>query len=410
MTYEEVRTKIENARRFGRLPGATVTREILKKLRHPAAHIPYIHVAGTNGKGSVCAFLTSILRMAGYRVGTFTSPHLVDFEERITVDGRMISKERVRQLGEELLAHDFGVEPTMFDYCLAMALQYFDEQSCDVMVIETGLGGRLDSTNAIGVPRVSVITKIGFDHMAILGDTLAQIASEKAGIIKDGSALVLQRQEKEAMQVLQREAAKHDLNSVQIVDDEALALVLSCHMRLWGVHQLENAAAAILAAENFLSVDGRELSEEALRSAVEQTVWPGRMELVCSAPFFMVDGAHNGHGVHALAESLRSMYPGEKFHLVMGVMADKDYACMVEELLPLALDFRTVTPESSRALQAGQLADFIRAKGVPTDSYADVAAMLTDILSDRQRTHKTIAFGSLYFIGEIKALLRDKKC
>lgn len=409
MTYEEVKTKIENARRFGRLPGVEVTREMLKQLGHPAAHIPYIHVAGTNGKGSVCAFLTSILRMAGYRVGTFTSPHLVDFEERITVDGRMIAKERVRQLGEELLAYDFGVEPTMFDYCLAMALQYFDQQSCDVMVIETGLGGRLDSTNAIGVPRVSVITKIGFDHMAILGDTLAQIASEKAGIIKDGSALVLQRQEQEAMLVLQGEAAKHALNSVRIVDDEVLTLVSSFHMRLQGVHQLENAAAAILASEIFLKEDGRKLPEEALRSAVEQTVWPGRMEVVCREPFFMVDGAHNGHGVHALAESLKSMYPGEKFHLVMGVMADKDYADMVEELLPLALDFRTVTPESSRALQAGQLADFIRSKGVPVDSCADVAAMLTDILSDEQRSHKTIAFGSLYFIGEIKALLRDKK-
>lgn len=192
LTYEEVLDQIEHQRRFGNRPGAEVSALMLEKLGRPQQNMSVIHIAGTNGKGSVSAFLCSILKEAGIRTGMFTSPHLVDFRERICVDGQMISREEVTKLGNMLLEENFGTVPTMFDYCLAMALLYYRDRQCQAAVIETGLGGRLDSTNAIGAPDVTVVTKIGYDHMAVLGDTLDKIAAEKAGIIKKGTKLVLE--------------------------------------------------------------------------------------------------------------------------------------------------------------------------------------------------------------------------
>jgi dihydrofolate synthase/folylpolyglutamate synthase len=200
-TYEEVLDIIENSRRFGNIPGVEVTRRMLEKLGKTERCFPFIHVAGTNGKGSTCAFLSSIFKEAGLKVGLFTSPHLIDFCERIRINGEMVPREEVTRLGNFLLSQDFGVTPTMFDYCLVMAILYFEECGCDVVVFETGLGGRLDSTNALGNPAVSVITRIGFDHMGILGDTLEKIAGEKAGIIKPGVPVVFATQEEEAMRV-----------------------------------------------------------------------------------------------------------------------------------------------------------------------------------------------------------------
>ena len=218
LTYEEVLDQIEHQRRFGNRPGAEVSALMLEKLGRPQQNMSVIHIAGTNGKGSVSAFLCSILKEAGIRTGMFTSPHLVDFRERICVDGQMISCEEVTKLGNMLLEEDFGTVPTMFDYCLAMALLYYRDRQCQAVVIETGLGGRLDSTNAIGVPEVTVVTKIGYDHMAVLGDTLDKIAAEKAGIIKKGTKLVLESQKKDAMDVLLETAEKEAVTEIKIAD------------------------------------------------------------------------------------------------------------------------------------------------------------------------------------------------
>ena len=421
LTYEEVLDQIEHQRRFGNRPGAEVSALMLEKLGRPQQNMSVIHIAGTNGKGSVSAFLCSILKEAGIRTGMFTSPHLVDFRERICVDGQMISREEVTKLGNMLLEEDFGTVPTMFDYCLAMALLYYRDRQCQAAVIETGLGGRLDSTNAIGVPEVTVVTKIGYDHMAVLGDTLDKIASEKAGIIKKGTKLVLESQEKDAMDVLLETAEKEAVTEIKIAD---MHDVTECRyengrqyfsyqkyknleMAMLGVHQYENAAAAILAAEIFLK--DREISDEKaeyyIREGIEKTRWEGRMEILSREPFFMVDGAHNGNGVAALAESLRTLFPGEKFHFVMGVMADKNYEEMIEELLPLALDFKTVTVESERALAAQELSEKIRAKGICD---AGLLHSFDELMPGRlDVAHKTIAFGSLYFVGEIEKYFQD---
>ncbi len=418
-TYEEVIRQIENTHRFGNLPGVEVMGHVLKQLASINGKLPFVHVAGTNGKGSVCAFMTQIFKESGLRVGTFISPHVVVFEERISVNGQMISRDDVARLGNRMLDTDFGVNLTMFDYCLAMALMYFTEQNCDIAVIETGLGGRLDSTNAIGLPLATVITKIGYDHVAILGDNLADIAGEKAGIIKSGSRVFSEIQESEAAAVIRQAADKCHVE-LTFVTKEEIEKASKYNLRLLGVHQWENAAVAKLAAEYVLeqkksdkdkktaapdsgtldagAMNISRLSESEIISALRETTWQGRMEILSQNPFFMVDGAHNGHGVLALRDSLKTLYPCEKFHMIMAVMADKDYKAMVEELLPYARDFVAVNMDNSRALQAKDLADFINSKGVRAACVDSVDEALKTLRTDT----RNLAFGSLYFIGEIK--------
>ena len=389
LTYEETVTAIENKRRFGNLKGVEISKIMLEQLGHPEKDLRIIHIAGTNGKGSVSAFLRSVFECAGSKTGMFTSPHLVDFRERIQVQGDMISKEDTMRIGNRLLSMDFGVCPTMFDYCLAMALLYFKEQKCDVVILETGLGG----------------------------------------IIKHGTALVLESQEKEAMDVLNKAAERADIKTTKVVNLDEIRILpqkdgKQCFsyagydavtMKMLGVHQYENAVAAMLAAELFFekyfagkkNVPERKALQHAIREGIDRTQWMGRMELVSNDPFFLMDGAHNSNGVEALKKSLETMYPDEKFHFIMGVMADKDYGEMIRELLPLALDFKTVTVESERALQGEALADCIRAKGIPAEAYQNLADVLPDF--SKSSAEKTVAFGSLYFIGEIKAFLQGKQ-
>lgn len=431
MTYEQVVETIVNSRRFGRYSGVEVMAEMLKALGDPQKGMRLIHIAGTNGKGSVSAFLCEILREAGLCVGVFTSPHLMDFRERICVDGRMIEREAVERLGRELLVRRFSKEPSMFDICLAMALLYFREQQCDVVILETGLGGSLDATNAVGVPEVSVITKIGYDHMEILGNTLEEIAEQKAGIIKKGTDVVLESQTTEVLAVLLDAAERAGARACHVIAPEEF--LQRCYqdgtqsfvygdygklqMRMLGLHQYENAAAAAVAAEQFLKngkfserieaqITGEDKNDRIkafIRNGIFKTRWQGRMELLRSEPFFMVDGAHNSSGIEALRESLACLFPGERFHFMMGVMADKDYESMVELLLPLAAEFTAVGVQTERALGADALAAFIRTKGIPAVSAANLAAGMERA---ECAAHKTIAVGSLYFIGEIEAIFK----
>ncbi len=421
--YREIVEEIGKKRRFGILPGVALTGRMLSALGIAPMKGKLIHIAGTNGKGSVSAFLCAILQEAGLKVGMFTSPHLVDFRERIRVDGEMIAEADVVRIGGWLLEQDFSDAPAMFDYCTVMALIYFREQCCDVVVAEAGLGGRLDSTNAIGTADVSVITKIGYDHTEILGSTLAQIASEKAGILKKGTTLIFESQEACVREVLVEAAAgtgvpwkevkPREIKDCRCRDGEQIFSFRqyeNVRMRMLGVHQYENAAAAILAAETFLELrypqngaEGRPAKErDYIGRGIARARWPGRMEILCREPFFMVDGAHNCSGVAALRDSLMGLFPGEKFCFVMGVLADKDYEEMTELLLPLAAEFRTVTVESSRALHAEALAESIRKKGIKAEAIGEVSDAVFDIKSGDTGI-KTVAFGSLYFIGALIA-------
>ena len=457
-SYEEVIHIIENTRRFGNLTGYEVSKRMLEQLGNPQCGIPFVHVAGTNGKGSTTAFLCKILEQTGKKVGMFTSPHLITFEERIRINGSYIPKEDVTRLGNMLLEMQFDVSPTMFDYCLAMAVLYFKEQTCDIMVMETGIGGRYDSTNALGVPELAIITKIGFDHMAVLGNTLEEIAQEKAGIIKAGCYVVTNEQQPQITDIFVENfrqvnelsesiipigyAQEWEENAGMLeipeapayfkVNREAVRIAGGIPMKMPLGYQIENAATAMLAAHVLLEKwmrDGRlqkgtNTIDDYIRAGVSETFWKGRMEIINESPFFMIDGAHNSHGVWALASSLKELYPDEKFHFIMGVMADKDYEEMIDALLPLAIDFVTVTPESNRALQSKDLAECIQRKGIQARYAENMEEVIHPLLPTKEVTaiskqdgethiyltgcqNKTIAFGSLYFIGAIEAMLEE---
>ena len=419
MEYEEIVTAIMGRRRFGKACGRQVAEELLARLNCPERGMRVIHIAGTNGKGSTAAFVSSILQAAGFCVGQFTSPHLVDFTERIQVNGRQISREDAARLGQRLLDQPMELECTMFDLCLGMALLYFRERRCDFVVLETGLGGRLDSTSGLSqVPLVSVVTNIGLDHVQILGDTLEEIAAEKAGIFKPGTEAVFGKMAAAARRVLIKRCEElgipwrdaGELEERIRSGEEAVEPRLG----LFGAYQRQNAATAAavfdVIAERCPKLLG-EMSEEKRRNilleGLERTVWPGRMEILSEDPFLLVDGAHNPQGVAALAESLRQAYPGEQFLFVAGILADKDYEGMLEIMIPLARRFYTVTVESSRSLQGQAVAEYLKGKGQDAVYIGDLADCLRTVLAEGKQTGKRIvAFGSLYFIGSLEALWR----
>lgn len=420
MEYEKIIEEIEHKRRFGNLPGVVISEQLLAAVGNPQHDLPFIHIAGTNGKGSTAAFLSGICKQAGLKTGLFTSPHLISFTERIQINGQEIDKETAARLGERLLALKEEVSGTMFDYCLAMALLYFKEEKCDLVILETGLGGRLDSTNAVGVPKVSVITKIGYDHTQILGDNLAMIAREKAGILKEGTMAVLESQCEEVLRELtnvciQKKIPYRIVESDKIVWKEGGFSYhgeqeRSFRMNMNGSYQTENAMAAVFAAEALRSC-GFRISTDAILCGIENAFWPGRMELISRKPFFMLDGAHNSNGTKALAKSLKEQYPNEKFHFLTAVLADKDYREMMQDMLPIAKDVVAFTPDSNRALQAEDLAEYIKSQGIPAKVETDIRQKIEAVLGedgDSFGTEKTIAFGSLYFIGNIRKIIKER--
>ena len=408
MQYEEIVNQIQSKRRFGQASGREVTGELMERLGHPEDGMQILHIAGTNGKGSTAAFVSSILQAADFVVGRFTSPHLVCFRERICVNREMISEEDVVRLGTRLLQLPMDLEPTMFDMCLAMAILYFKERGCHYVVLETGLGGAKDSTAGLRqVPVVTGFTNIGFDHMNILGDTLEKIAAEKAGVLKKGTVAVLGKMDPVAREVI---VAKADSLEVKMVNvDNLLTKISTWEIPLNGLFQRDNAALAVGMVEALFNQESGYLfdNDEMIQRGIATAYWPGRMEIISQNPFVMIDGAHNPQGVEALFNSLVSMYPKEQFIFLMGVMADKDYMEMIEQMLPVAEKFLTVTVESERSLQGEELAFRIREKGCSATAYADVREALSVGMHLAGREHKRlIIFGSLYFVGEIKHILQ----
>lgn len=414
MDYQKIISIIEKKRRFGSLPGIAISRKLLAAVGNPENSLAFVHIAGTNGKGSTAAFLSAILQEASIKTGLFTSPHLIDFTERIQADGRPIPKNDVVRLGEQLLGMPLEPSPTMFDLCFVMALLYFKEQKCELAVLETGLGGRLDATNAIEAPLVSIITKIGHDHTEVLGDSLSEIAAEKAGILKKGTRAVLESQKPEAAAVLTECCSRLGI-PYQIINPEEIIPMqagfsyqdpVPYQIKMAGTFQRENAAAAILAAKE-LSGLSYPIDSDAIHRGIAKAFWMGRMEIACCSPFLLLDGAHNENGVQALCESLRELYPGEKFHFIMGVLSDKDYRKMAECILPLAVKVTAVTPDCARALQEKELAEYIISRGVRAEygKTAEEAFAPFSLGDAKAATGRTVAFGSLYFIGEAKKIL-----
>ncbi len=409
MEYLEIVNEIQNKRRFGKASGREVTEKLMAALGHPEHGMSVIHIAGTNGKGSTAAFTSEILKAAGFSVGRFTSPHLITFRERIAFNGEMISEEDVVRLGTIVLETSLELEPTMFDLCLAIAILYFKEKQVDYVVLETGLGGAKDSTTGLDVvPKVSAITNIGLDHTAILGNTIEEIAVEKAGIIKTGTTLLLGVMDERAEKVIRKIAEEKKVSTKGVND--LLDMISTMEIGLNGGFQRDNAALAVGIVEAIFNQDCGYLAdnfEKFVRCGLMFTSWPGRMEIVSDNPLTYVDGAHNPQGVEALFNALKELYPNQKFVFVMGVMADKDYTDMILTMLSIADCFVTVTVDDQRALPAASLADKIASLGGVAESATSVAeAMERGGELAISRDEILVAFGSLYFVGEVKGLLR----
>ncbi len=400
MTYEEIVNTIDNKRRFGKACGRDVTSHFMDALNHPEMGFHIIHIAGTNGKGSVAAFVSNILQAASFasnepfKVGLFTSPHLIDYTERIQINGQQISREDVTRIGTMLLGVDLDLEPTMFDYWLAMAMVYFRENNVDYVVLETGLGGAKDSTNGLSqYPEVCAITSIGLEHTQYLGDTIEAIAGEKAGIIKPKVPVVIGQLPLGAGSVIRDRA--HSLGAEVF---QAQPIDTNIELGLFGGYQRQNAATAVEIIKN-LPI---EITMESIKKGLAEASWPGRMQIISKNPFILLDGAHNPSGVQALYDSLRAEFPNEKFSFIMAVMADKDYLEMVEIIRPIIAEIYTVTIEYSRAMQSQKLAQSLQSIGIDAISCGDYkkAVKLASCSG-----HKVIMMGSLYFIGEV---LHDK--
>jgi dihydrofolate synthase/folylpolyglutamate synthase len=346
VTYEESLAWLYATQQFGIKLGLENIRGLLKALGDPQEHLSFLHVAGTNGKGSVCAMLDAILRASGRRTGLYTSPHLVDFRERIRIDGEKIPPPAVAN-GLTILreiSHGWNHSPTFFEITTALALHHFLEERCDLVVLETGMGGALDATNAV-IPLVSVITPIALDHMRWLGGTLAGIAGEKAGIIKSGVPVVSARQGPEAAAVLAERAASAG-SSLEFIE----APFEHAEIGLRGIHQKENAAVAVAA----LLAARVEISDEAVCRGLRDVRWPGRFQVVDER--IVLDACHNPHAAAQLLTTWRDTYGMEKATVIFGALGDKDYSTMLRILEPISREILFVPISSERSAAPEALA------------------------------------------------------
>lgn len=425
LNYDEAMDYIKNTAKFGSNLGLERTEKLLEVLGSPHKKLKCIHVAGTNGKGSSTAMLSEILKEAGYKVGMYISPYLEEFEERIQINGVNIAKENLSKVVTEVskaveeVIHLGYDHPTEFEIITCAMFKYFYEQKVDYAVIEVGLGGRLDSTNVL-VPILSIITSISYDHMQILGDTLAKIAYEKAGIIKHGIPVVLYPQEKESLEVIKRVC--HERNSdvievpissvsLQKTEDFKQHIKITTNsnsyeitLSLLGKHQLLNCAAVIFAVEELIK-QGLHIKNEHIIHALSKVKWPGRLEVLRKKPLVVIDGAHNIDGIRRLTESIDIYFKYNKLILVLGILADKQVSEMIQTIAPKAYKIIAVTPHSDRAELSSKLAVEISSVNENVEAFEDYEKAYNKALSYCGNEDLLLISGSLYMIGDMRKLI-----
>ena len=433
MTYHEAVAYIQTSYNLVIRLGLSRMEVLLEKLGNPHNYLKFIHVAGTNGKGSVCAMTAQILQCAGFQTGLFTSPVIADYREQFQINGKMISEDDFARLAETVrqACDQMDDPPSEFEKAVALAFLYFHERQCDIVVLEVGLGGTDDATNVIGTPEVAVIVTIDFDHMGFLGDTLSQIAEKKAGIIKEAGTVVTAEQKAEVMAVLEETcAAKHavliktaasDLKvkeknlDGQCFDyvkttDRGIKGLQNVKLSLLGDHQCGNMAVVLRIIDCLIKKD-YDISDEAIREGMGNVHWTGRFEVVSKDPLVIIDGAHNPDGIRALSHNLQEYCPGETFLFIAGILKDKDYHEMLKEMLPFADSFVTIAADNPRAMSARACAEAIRACGfdgevlVPTDTRQAVSVALQRA---QEKRIGVCAFGSLYSVGSLHAFIQDE--
>ena len=417
-TYNSCLKAMYGLRRFGIILGLGTIKSILSALGNPQNHFCSVHVAGTNGKGSVAAALSAILQESGYRVGLYTSPHLVRFNERICINNRPISNDAVvKSYRAVQRAHHGKRSPTFFELTTAMALYEFSRQAVDWAVIETGMGGRLDATNVIQ-PAVSIITNVSMEHREYLGNTLAQITREKAGIIKPATPVVSAIRQRKAKSVVQRIAGKKSAPLYLLGENFRVRRQRGggfsyygientwhhLHTTLLGNYQVENAALAIAACE-LLNKDKAVISEKSIRNGFIKTRWPGRLEIVSEHPMIILDGAHNLIAARKLAQFLASNFAQRPITLVVGILNDKPYQAMLKSLLPVCSRVIITRAKTDRALDTQLLS--VTAKKIISDVriISDVAQAFKQAVTGADVNEVICVAGSLYVVGEAKAAI-----
>lgn len=420
MTYDEALAYIHGVYWRGSKLGLERTKELLRRLGNPEKTLKFVHIAGTNGKGSTAAMLASILETAGYRTGLYTSPFINRFNERMQIDHKPIPDDELAALTSEIRPKAESMEalPTEFELITALAMLYFARRRCDIVVLEVGMGGELDSTNVIDVPEATVITAMGLDHIKELGPTLADIAKAKAGIIKPGGDVVSYGGSPEADLVIAKACLQKGARLVQ-PDHSAIRLHdfslegqrfsykhwENLTIPLVGAYQTHNAAVVLETVE-VLQKKGWSVGEKQIREGLAKTHWPARFEVLQKDPVFIVDGGHNPHGIQATAESLRRLFPEKKYVFVTGVMADKDVESILRIIIPMAERFFTVRPNNPRAMEAGELAACIESLGGKAAACATVAEGIRRAQAAAGPDGVVCALGSLYMSGEVRACFK----
>ncbi len=403
----------------GSIPGLSRTRNLLDLMGNPQDKLKYVHIAGTNGKGSTAAMTASILQKAGYRVGLYTSPYIYRFNERMQIDGEPISDSELTEITAWIKpkAQSMEESPTEFELVSCIAFEYFMRNRCDIVVLEVGMGGALDSTNVIKAPEVAVITNIGLDHTDVLGNTVEEIAKTKAGIFKTGADAVVYRGTPSVEAVFEEVCAeknikltKADFESLRLISHGLEGQVFDCGDRkalalpLLGDHQLHNAAV-VLSIADALIARGWEITEQNIREGIRDTFWPGRFDIMRKDPLFIIDGGHNPQCIEALVKNIEDYLSGKRVIVLTGVLADKDYADMYKPVMPLVEEFVCITPPNPRRLDSQLLAQYLKDRGAVATACATIEDGVRVAIEKAGDDGVVLSFGSLYSIGSIRDAL-----
>lgn len=430
MNYKQAMSFLEDTKKYGSQMGLESIRNLMQEIGNVQDQIPIVHIAGTNGKGSVGAMLSAVLTEAGYRVGRFDTPDVFSYEEEFLMNGKPIEKDRLAQLFTKVekackkMTESGLPHPTRFEVETAAAFLWFYEEKCDLAFVEVGMGGETDATNLISKPLVSVLTSVSMDHMKFLGNTLAEIAEVKAGIIKQGCPVVCMKQSDEAMEVILKKCERQQAFLVRT--DASMAKDIVCKegkfsfnwdisacnynpeqknirisIGLRGGFQLENSVCVLKVLE-LLKEKYPKITGEKIQKGLENVRWPGRFEQILSKPDVFLDGAHNEDAVRKLRETLNTAFPGRRIIYIMGVLADKEYDKMIRIMFRKGDRVFTVTPPNPRAFSAEELADQLKRQNIDAIYCEKPEDAVLYALDEADAGDMILAFGSLYYLNGIR--------
>ena len=421
MNYDDTLNYINSVTWLGKTPGLSRIKELLALMGNPQKNLKFIHIAGTNGKGSTAAMIAEILIKSDYKTGLSTSPSILKFNERMKINGEDILDDELVEIVDYIkpLAESMSSGPTEMELITAIAFEFFKRKNCDIVVLETGMGGAFDSTNIINTPEIAVITNIGLDHTAFLGNTIKEIAETKCGIIKENGNVVLYGGNIEVEQIAERVSEeknsrliKADFKSLNLISYSLEGQIFDCGKRknlflsLLGNHQLKNASVALSVIDTLIE-KGYHISEDSIKQGLKEVKWSGRFEAIGHNPLFIIDGGHNPQCIEALVENINTYLPNEKLTILTGVLADKDYKEMYRPVFPYIKEVICTEPISPRRLSAPKLSEYFKENNISSLFCRDISEAVKKAVDTAGKNGTILAFGSLYLIADIKKALNN---